>query len=108
MGDDSSNRAARNNFNFQSVTFTLRPLYFLTHACFVSYNPIQKSRMGIYLEFRPFPYEPTGEGRLKEKSHVWKIYQFLSVFSVFGRFSSDIRRMFGKLEGWPGVVNCGS
>jgi hypothetical protein len=46
--------------------------------------------------------------RLKEKSHVWKIYQFLSVFSVFGRFSSDIRRMFGKLEGRPGVVNRGS
>jgi hypothetical protein len=46
--------------------------------------------------------------RLKEKSHVWKIYQFLSVFSVFGRFSSDIRRMSGKLESRPRVVNSGS
>jgi len=64
--------------------------------------------MGIYLEFDPSRTNQQAIERLKEKIHVRKIFLFLSVFSVFDRFSSDIRRMSGRLAGRPGVVNSGS
>jgi hypothetical protein len=64
--------------------------------------------LGIYLEFDPSRTNQQAIERLKEKIHVRKIFLFLSVFSVFDRFSSDIRRMSGRLASRPGGVNSGS